>query len=155
MAALEEPFVEINEEDNGADGGQQDFDDDHVEDGSQWKPFKCGSKFDSIDQVYEEVKKYEELHYCQLWKRDARTLEAASKRVPKRVAKSNQSLVYYSVRYSCKFGGKEAKSRETEIRSSKSFRQNCPFDVVFTLSADGRTLDVVKSYTSHNHALSE
>jgi hypothetical protein len=80
--------------------------------------FTVGERFASLIELDEPIERYECHFFCQLWKRDARTLDAARKRVPKRVENANQSLKYYSLKLSCKFGGKASKPREKIIRPS-------------------------------------
>lgn len=67
---------------------------------------KIGHRFYSIEEVERAKELYEQKHFCELWKRDSRTLESAKKRVPKRVKHAEISLQYYSLKLSCKFGGK-------------------------------------------------
>jgi hypothetical protein len=80
--------------------------------------FTVGERFASLIELDEAIERHESHFFCQLWKRDARTLDAARKRVPKRVENANQSLKYYSLKLSCKFGGKASKPREKIIRPS-------------------------------------
>ena len=42
-------------------------------------------------------------------KKDARTLAAAKKRIPKRVERINPKLEYYSLLFACQFAGKPPK----------------------------------------------
>lgn len=104
--------------------------------------FFVGLKFSSAAELETCKKIYEDSHFCELWKRDVRTLAAAAKRVPKRVANANPDLTYYSMRLSCKFGGKNVETRGNRKRKTKSFRQGCPFEVYITLSEDGKHLQV-------------
>lgn len=85
-------------------------------DGNEDQPlFFVGQTFSDLDELEKLKAKYEERHFCELWKRDVRTLEAAAKRVPKRVEIAKPSLKYYSLKLVCKFGG-EARKRSQRIR---------------------------------------
>ena len=116
--------------------------------------FYVGQRFSSLDEMERIKNKYEDDHFCQLWKKDVRTLVAAQKRVPKRVAIANPSLQYYSLLLSCKFGG-ESRKRESRVRKTKSFRQGCPFQVYLALALDGQALEVMRITEKHNHQLSK
>jgi hypothetical protein len=112
-----------------------------------------GQRISSIAEL--EAARYEGRNFCELWKRDVRTLVAALKQAPKRVADANLSLNYYFVKLCCKFGGRSVKQREDRQHDTKSFKQGCPFEVCLSLSSDGAMLDVLKINQSHNHPLSE
>ena len=119
----------------------------------QSEVFFVGRKFSSMSELETAKKVYEDSHYFELWKRDVRTLTSAAKRVPKKVAKANQDLKYYSLRLTCKFGGKAVESGKVRKRKTKSFRQGCPFEVYIALSEDGKYLQVNRISKQHNHAL--
>jgi hypothetical protein len=106
--------------------------------------FYVGKRFESIAALNEAKTRYEELNFCELWKRDVRTLTSAQKRVPNRVATANLKLEYYSSKFTCKFGGRSVQKREDRKRDSKTFKQGCPFEVYLTLSEDGKALKVTK-----------
>ena len=78
--------------------------------------FSVGDKFSSYNDLLERVKAFEETTYSQLVHRDSRTLEAAAKRVPKKVEKANKELVYYTINLTCVFGGKKYRNRGTGVR---------------------------------------
>ena len=110
-------------------------------------------KFSGVEEPESAKQIYEDSHFCELWKRDLRTLAAAAKRVPKRVANANPELLYYSLRLTCKFEEKNVETRGNRTRKTKSFRQGCPLEVYITLSEDGKYLQVNRISTSHNHFL--
>lgn len=83
-----------------------------------------------------------------------RTLEAAKKRIPKRIASANMALVYQSLQYVCKFSGKPRNVNKTRKRLTKSFRCSCPFEIKLELSSDNRYLEVVKLAKEHNYLVS-
>ena len=76
--------------------------------------FSVGDTFSSYNELLWRVKFFEEITYSQLVHRDSRTLEAAAKRVPKKVEKANKELVYYTINLTCVFGGKSTKIEEQE-----------------------------------------
>ncbi|XP_042865156.1 uncharacterized protein LOC122248876 [Penaeus japonicus] len=123
------------------------------EPGSEDAFFQVGKRFDTLEELEEAQQQYQYANYCELWKRDVRTLESAKKRAPNRVNTAKAALRYYSVKLSCKFGGKAPVQRTDKKRSSCSFRQGCPFEVYLRLSADGNALEVLNVNDIHNHAL--
>ena len=130
-----------NEENNSSSGTDENEDQ---------RLFFVGQTFSDLDKLEKRKTKYEEFNFCELWKRDVRTLEAAARRVPKRVAIAKSSLKYYSLKLVCKFGG-EARKRTQRIRNTKTFRQGCPFEVYLILSQDGQHLEVIRVNEAHNH----
>ena len=115
--------------------------------------FFIGQKFSGLEELETAKKIYDDRHFCGLWKRDVRTLTAAAKRVPKRVSNAKPDLTYYSLRLSCKFGGKNVETRGNRKRKTKSFRQGCPFEVYITLLEDCKYPQVSPISISHNHLL--
>ena len=78
--------------------------------------FSVGEKFARFDALKEKIATYEKDRSVQLYRSDSRTLEAAGKRVPLRVEKAKKDLVYYSVPFSCVFGGKKYIDKRTGKR---------------------------------------
>ena len=106
--------------------------------------------------MYERAKGlYEQKHFCELWKRDTRTLESVKKHVPKHVEHAEMSLNYYSLKLACKFGGKDVDKKKIRKRKPNSFRQGCPFEVYLVLSQDGKALEVSNVTLDHNHSPSK
>jgi hypothetical protein len=116
---------------------------------------KIGHRFYNIEEVERAKELYEQKHFCELWKRDSRTLQSAKKRVPKRVKHAEISLQYYSLKLSCKFGGKAIDSKKVRKRKTNSFRQGCPFEIYLVLSEDGKALEVSNVTLNHNHSPSK
>lgn len=73
--------------------------------------FDVGEKFLSYEALKDKVSAYECSRNVQLCHSDSRTLEAAKKRAPRKVALANDALVYYSINLSCVFGGKKYHSK--------------------------------------------
>ena len=86
-----------------------------------------GQKFRRPEELNLVIKHYEEPYFCEIVKRDCRKLDAAAERVPKRVEINNPSLIFYSVRFACKFSGNPRNTNNVRIRKTKSFQKNCPF----------------------------
>ena len=82
---------------------------------------EIGSKFSSFDDLKCSIATYEKERSVQLLQRDSRTLEAARKRVPRKVEKANKSLVYYSIIFCCSFGGKNYKCQSKGKRVHQMF----------------------------------
>ena len=83
--------------------------------------FSVGDTFSSYNELLGRVKSFEETMYSQLVHRDSRILEAAAKRVPKKVEKANKELVYYTINLTCVFGGKKYQNRGTGIRPQQRY----------------------------------
>ena len=81
--------------------------------------FVVGERFSSYKQLKEKVEVFEKANSIQFGYRDSRTLEAAKKRVPKKVEQANPELKYYSIHLTCMFGGRKFKSRSTGLRKHK------------------------------------
>lgn len=92
------------------------------------KLFYIGQRISSIDELESSIKDYEDRTFCELWKKDVRTLKAAAIRVPRKVELPDPALKYYALLLSCKFGG-EPRKRSDRIRKTKTFRQGCPFEI--------------------------
>ena len=86
-----------------------------------WKmtAFVVGEKFGSYEDLQKKVDVYQKEKYVQLTHRDSRTLDAASKRVPKRVEIANKELRYYAVHLACVFGGKKYRNKGSGQRPSQ------------------------------------
>ena len=140
--------------DSPQDIADDKFDSSPAPDGNS-QIFVVGRRFSSVEEIEEAKGMYEEQYFCELWKRDVRSLQAAKKRVPNRVAIANPALKYYQMKLSCKFGGKPVEKRDNRQRKTKSFRQGCPFEVYLSLSLDGQALVVASVSDSHNHFLSK
>ena len=100
------------------------------------------------------IKPNEEINYCNLRKREVRTIAAASKRCPNRAKIANPKLEYVSMTYTCKFSGYPEK-HEQRKRKVKSFRQGCSFEVCFGLSEDGQSLNIKKLNEVYSHLVFE
>ena len=83
--------------------------------------FCIGKRFESINELHEVKKSFEDTYFVELWKKDVRTLSAAKKRAPKRAANINPSLQCYSILLVCKFSGKPRKKKQTEKKKQKDF----------------------------------
>ena len=58
--------------------------------------FYIGKTFESINELHEVKKSFEDTYFVELRKKDVRTFSSAKKRAPKGVANINASLQYYS-----------------------------------------------------------
>ena len=65
--------------------------------------FSVGESFSSFIEFEKKLKDYERHNAVQLSRRDSSILEAAAKRVPKRLAGAPSELRYYEVQYTCFF----------------------------------------------------
>ena len=78
--------------------------------------FEIGESFHSYSDLEAKVKSYEKSRSIQLT--DSRTLEAASKCVPKLVECAKPKLKYYSIHLMCLFGGKKYKNKGSGERTN-------------------------------------
>lgn len=69
-------------------------------------------------ELEEKITAYSSTHFVQLWKKDARTIEAAKKRVGKIASKMSDALKYHSVKYCCVHGGKKFTTKASTRTSS-------------------------------------
>ena len=83
--------------------------------------FDVGDTFCTYKELQAKVKLYEASHSVQLSHRDSRTLEAAKKRTPHRIAGANTDLVYYTICLVCIFGGKKYQSTGTGERACQRY----------------------------------
>ena len=66
--------------------------------------FSLNEVFNSFDELDKKIKEYEVKKAVQLWRRDSRTIETASKRVNRYLDKR---IKYYELTYSCIHGGRK------------------------------------------------
>ena len=116
--------------------------------------FYIDKRFESINELNEVKKSFEDTYFVELWKKNVRTLSAAKKRTPKCVASINPSLQYYSIFIDCKFSGKPRKKTDTK-KETKSFRQNYPFEIYLPASEDGNAVEVLRINLEHNREISK
>ena len=77
--------------------------------------FKFGDSYKSFEQLEVDLKRFEKFHYCKFWKREARTVEAAKKRVERYL---NPSLKYYQLKYACIHGGQAFRPKGKGCKST-------------------------------------
>jgi hypothetical protein len=111
--------------------------------------FAVGEKFSSYDTLKDKISGYESSRSVQRYHSDSRTLEAARKRAPRKIAQANQALVYYSINLSCVFGGKRYHSKSHGKRPHQStIKQDCEAVIKLSLSDDGQSLVVTEEIWS-------
>ena len=77
--------------------------------------FSVGERFSSYTELEEKIRTYEQQTFCQLWKRDSRTIESAQKRLNRHLA---ENIKYYEVTFGCIHGGRRFKCRGEGKRAS-------------------------------------
>ena len=77
--------------------------------------FSVGERFSSYTELEEKIRTYEQQTFCQLWKRDSRTIESAQKRLNRHLS---ENIKYYEVTFGCIHGGRRFKCREEGKRAS-------------------------------------
>ena len=63
------------------------------------KPLELNTTFDSYDELKESVAHYQRTNFVQLYKRDARTIEAIKKKAPNK--NYLEKLMYSCIKYCC------------------------------------------------------
>lgn len=77
--------------------------------------FSLGDRFRSIDALEKKLKSFESSTFTKFWKREARTIEAAQKRIDRHL---NPDLKYYQLKYACIHGGQAFRPKSKGFRSS-------------------------------------
>ena len=77
--------------------------------------FSVGDSFESFDALQTNIKAHEQAHFVKFWKRDARTIEAAKKRLDRPL---NPALKYYELKFCCIHGGQNFKPKGKGQRST-------------------------------------
>ena len=126
-----------------------------------------GDSFTTFLELEEKVKSYEESNSVQLWKREARTVTSARKRVD-RYLKSD--LKYYQLKYCCIHGAKAFKTDGKGIRQNtmwvifekyylhsqnRTFKQDRQMHISLRIDERGSHLVVTSVFSEHNHPVSQ
>ena len=74
-----------------------------------------GDLFFTFDELNAKLKAYERQYFVQFWKRDARTVEAAKKRLDRFI---KPELKYYEIKYCCIIGGQAFKAKGKGSRTT-------------------------------------
>ena len=77
--------------------------------------FAVGDTFASFADLQAKVDEYQRVNLVQFWKREARTIEAARKRIDKYL---KPELKYYELKYCCIHGGQAFKGKSKGSRST-------------------------------------
>ncbi|XP_065645990.1 uncharacterized protein LOC136076621 isoform X3 [Hydra vulgaris] len=117
--------------------------------------FSCSDSFASFAVLKEAIRKYEDTSFIKLWVRDARTIEAARKSIPKKAALMAADIKYYFIKYCCIHGGQKFKYCGKGKRKTSTFKKDCPFYLNFKASEDGQFLVLHTMNNTHNHEVSE
>ena len=131
--------------------------------------FAVGDTFHSFEELSSAIRSYQITQKVQFYIRDSRTIEAASRRDTKKTFK--RELKYAEITYHCIHGGKQYKPTSKGKRPHQlyvtvnfqfyckncysSFRKNCPCNVRFRASCDGKSLVLKSINENHNHDLSQ
>ena len=76
---------------------------------------KVGDTFDSFEELEKRLKQFEDRNFVKFWKREARTREAAMKRVERHI---RPELKYYQLKYACIHGGQKFRGKGSGQRST-------------------------------------
>ncbi|XP_047145569.2 uncharacterized protein LOC124818598 [Hydra vulgaris] len=117
--------------------------------------FTCKDVFLSFEDLKANIKKYEDANFVQLWMRDAKTINAARKSIPKRASIMAPQIKYSFIKYCCIHGGQKFKYKGFGKRQTSTYKKDCPFYLHFKASEDGQALILHKLNNTHNHEVSE
>eukprot|EP00118_Oscarella_pearsei_P025641 m.308518 g.308518 ORF g.308518 m.308518 type:complete len:240 (+) comp44144_c0_seq1:143-862(+) len=112
-----------------------------------------GMEFGSLDELSETIRKWEQQNYVQLYRRDSRTIEAAKKRMTKRIFRDE--LGFSDIHYACVHGGRKFVSKSAGKRKRTNILKECPFSIKVSASVTGQTLVVRSVRDEHSHERSE
>ncbi|XP_055597916.1 uncharacterized protein LOC129747641 [Uranotaenia lowii] len=110
--------------------------------------FQEGELFESYQKFLERLELHSRQDYVYYWRRDSRTIEAAS--IKKTTRCINPALRYYSLRYTCVLGGQKF---EPKSKRRESIRIDCPAFVGLRATKCGQWLVVSAVCNSHNHEI--
>ncbi|XP_065684323.1 uncharacterized protein LOC136096699 [Hydra vulgaris] len=117
--------------------------------------FTCKDVFLSFEDLKANIKKYEDANFVQLWMRDAKTINAARKSIPKRASIMAPQIKYSFIKYCCIHGGQKFKYKGFGKRQTSTYKKDCPFYLHFKASEDGQALILQEFNNTHNHEVSE
>ena len=78
--------------------------------------FSVGEMFSNYDDLSSKITRFERKNFVKLWKRDSRSVEAASKRLNRALS---DKIKYYEVTFCCIHGGKKFKAKGEGLRTTK------------------------------------
>ncbi|XP_054718154.1 uncharacterized protein LOC129227597 [Uloborus diversus] len=115
-----------------------------------------GASFKSYIEFENCLKEFKMKSYSEFFIADCRTLEAAKKRYPNRVANACPDLKYYFLKLMCVHGGTFKKKKDNlGQRKTSSMRQGCTAFIYVKLSDDGTQLVISDMSNEHNHEVSK
>ncbi|XP_053683440.1 uncharacterized protein LOC128733699 [Sabethes cyaneus] len=115
--------------------------------------FRQGECFDTYEQFLEKLERHSANDLVYYWRRDSRTIEGAALKTARPIA---DALRYYSVRYSCIFGGQRFETKSTGMKKMRSsLRNDCPAYIALRASKCGQQLVVMAASNVHNHEISQ
>lgn len=116
--------------------------------------FRRGDKFETFEQVAERLRAHTQESLVYYWIRDSRLVKFAHRKVSRKL---NEAIQYYSIRFSCIFGGQRFKSKSNGLRPCKrQTRQiDCPAFISLRATKCGAKLEVIDVCNDHTHEITE
>ena len=116
---------------------------------------QVGKKFDSSEELDAAIKAYQRANCVNLYKKEARTIEAGRKKAPNR--NFRDELKYFEIAYACVKNGKYKQKLTTGERAlnQRTVRDDCEFVIKVRTSVDGQQLVISSMNCEHKHGLSE
>ncbi|EAT43618.1 AAEL004955-PA [Aedes aegypti] len=114
-----------------------------------FRPQEC---FNSYEEFLAKMEQHSSKDLVYYWRRDSRTIEGAALKTSRPIA---PALRYYSVRYSCIFGGQKFEPKSSGAKKLRqSIRNDCPAYIALRASKCGQQLVVISVSNIHNHDIS-
>ncbi|KXJ73681.1 hypothetical protein RP20_CCG015261 [Aedes albopictus] len=115
--------------------------------------FRPNESFNSYDEFLAKLEQHSSKDLVYYWRRDSRTIEGAALKTARPIA---SALRYYSVRYSCIFGGQKFERKSNGAKKLRqSIRNDCPAYIALRASKCGQKLIVMSVSNIHNHDINE
>ncbi|XP_055903772.1 uncharacterized protein LOC129939688 [Eupeodes corollae] len=116
--------------------------------------FRRGDTFDNFEQVAERLRAHTQESLVYYWTRDSRLVKFAHRKVSRKL---NEDILYYSIRFSCIFGGQRFKSKANGVRPCKrqTRQMDCPAFISLRATKCGRKLEVIDVCNDHTHEITE
>lgn len=116
--------------------------------------FHRGDTFINFEQVADRLQAHTQESLVYYWIRDSRLVKCAHTKISRKI---DEQLQYYSIKFSCIFGGQRFKSKANGLRPGKrQTRQiDCPAFIALRATKCGRKLEVMDVCNDHTHEISE
>eukprot|EP00111_Clytia_hemisphaerica_P020902 TCONS_00061651-protein len=110
--------------------------------------FTVGHKFESFEELQQQLEHYSEETYTQYYLSDSKTCQRTKRFI-------KPELKYVNCKYNCVYGGRFTR-RGSGVRNYVSLRETqCPAFIYIHATNEGDFLEVTRSALEHNHEISK